>query len=132
MRYLVRTCLVTVAGVLSCCPYVRGQEIHVVDSEGLALAVRAAAPGTTVLLAPGEYRGGLHLEHILGTEQAPISIRAADPNEPPVFRGGGQALHLSDCSHVTLRHIRAEGFPSNGINIDDGGSFDTPAHHILL
>jgi hypothetical protein len=33
---------------------------------------------------------------------------------------------------VTLRHLKVVGFPGNGLNIDDGGSFETPAHHIVL
>ena len=102
------------------------------DSQELLSAARAAAPGTTILLEPGEYAGGLYLEHVAGTEESPIVIQGADPNDPPVFQGGGQALHLADCRYLTLKHLRAEGFPSNGINVDDGGSFDTPAHHILL
>ena len=32
-------------------------------------------------------------------------------------------MHLADCSYVTLRNLQVEGFPSNGINVDDGGSF---------
>jgi len=107
-------------------------EFHVVDSQELLTVARGAVPGTTILLDPGEYAGGLYLENIAGTEESPIVIKGADPNDPPVFRGGGQALHLADCRYLTLKNLRAEGFPSNGINVDDGGSFDTPAHHILL
>ena len=32
----------------------------------------------------------------------------------------------------TLLFYLYAGFPTNGINIDDGGSYDTPAHHIIL
>ncbi len=61
-----------------------------------------------------------------------VVIQGADATNPPVFEGGSQAIHLANCSYVTLRNIRVRGFPTNGINIDDGGTFETPAHHIIL
>jgi hypothetical protein len=107
-------------------------EIHVADSAGLRRVAGHLGPGTTLSLAPGEYAGGLYLHDLAGTPEAPVVIQGTEPNNPPVFRGGRQALHLSDCRYVTLRNITVAGFPSNGINIDDGGSFETPAHHIIL
>ncbi len=108
-------------------------EIRVADSAQLREATTHLAPGTTLLLEPGVYQGGLYLSDLAGTEIAPVVIQGADANAPPVFRGGGgQAFHFADCSHIILRSIRVEGFPGNGINIDDGGSFETPAHHITL
>lgn len=111
----------------------RAAEIRVMDSGQFRAEIRRLAPGTTLLLAPGVYEGGLYLEKVAGTENAPIVIAGQDANNPPIFRGaGGQAMHLADCSYITLRNLQVEGFPSNGINIDDGGSFETPAHHVLL
>lgn len=107
-------------------------EIRVADSQQLLLAAQEAAPGTTILLEPGQYAGGLYLQDLAGSQENPIVIAGADVNDPPVFRGGSQALHLADCRYVTLRALRVEGFPANGINIDDGGSYETPAHNIVL
>ncbi len=107
-------------------------EIRVKSSAQLSRAARDLKPADTLLLEPGSYSGRIYLGGVAGAKDRPVVIEAADPNNPPVFAGGGQALHLADCSYVTLRNIRAEGFPSNGINIDDGGSFETPAHHIVL
>ena len=39
---------------------------------------------------------------------------------------------MADCSYITLAHIRVQGYPANGINIDDGGTFETPSHNIVL
>ncbi len=112
---------------------VSGQEVRVSDSAELRATLQHLTSGTTVLLNPGVYQGGLHLASVTGTEDAPVVIQGADPNAPPVFRGNGeQAFHFADCSHIVLRNIRVEGFPGNGINIDDGGSYETPAHHITL
>lgn len=111
----------------------RADEIRVADTSQLREAVTRLTPGTTVLLSPGVYQGGLYLSGLAGTQEAPIVIQGAEPNSPPVFRGGGgQAFQLADCSHLILRNIRVEGFAGNGINIDDGGSFETPAHHIAI
>ena len=59
-------------------------------------------------------------------------IRGSDPQRPPVFAGGSQAFHLIDCAHVTLRDVTVRGCSGNGINVDDGGTYDTPAHHIVI
>jgi len=125
------TLCTAVISVLMLCSYVGAAEIRVADSQSLRTALGQLVPGTTLLLEPGTYDGGLYVQ-TAGTEQAPIVIQGADPNRPPVFRKGGAALHLADCRYVTLRHIRVEGFSGNGINIDDGGSFETPSHHIVL
>jgi hypothetical protein len=39
---------------------------------------------------------------------------------------------LSDCAYVTLRGLTVRGSTGNGLNIDDGGTFQTPAHHIVI
>ncbi len=128
MRHRVSACFI----LLAILPCVRAEEIRVADSTAFRAAAQRLTPGATLLLEPGVYQGGVYLENVAGAEQAPIVIQGAEPSDPPVFREGGLALHLADCSYVTLRHLRVEGFPGNGINIDDGGSFATPAHHIVV
>lgn len=66
---------------------------------------------------------------VAGSKKHPIRIAAADPDHPPVFRGG---VHLSDVAHLVIEGIVIEGAPSNGLNIDDRGSFATPSHDIVL
>ncbi|MFH1715836.1 MAG: right-handed parallel beta-helix repeat-containing protein [Planctomycetota bacterium] len=113
-------------------PDIGADEIIVRNTLELRRAITNAKPGTTIALEPGVYEGGIYLSGISGADKAPITIEAADPNDPPVFSGGGQAMHLSDCNYIILRNLKVKGFPSNGINIDDGGSYETPAHHITL
>ena len=55
-----------------------------------------------------------------------------DPDDPPVFQGGQQAMHLSECNYVTLAHFIVDGCRINGLNCDDGGSIDTPMHHLFI
>ncbi len=107
-------------------------EVLVHNSSELRAALPELTPGMTIVLVPGAYQGNIYVQGAAGTEQAPITITGADPNRPPVFSEGGQAIHLADCSHLILRNLKVTGFPGNGINIDDGGSFETPAHHITL
>ena len=105
-----------------------GQTVSVNDSPGLRRALRHAGPGTRIMLEAGDYRGGVTINGVSGTKDAPIVIAGPDVRNPATFKGGGGvALHLVDCSHVTLRNIRVSGYPGNGINADDGGTYDTPA-----
>jgi hypothetical protein len=106
--------------------------IEIKDSEGLKRAAQKAKPGDVLRLAPGMYKGGVYLEKIQGAPGQPIVIEGAQPDNPPVFKGGNEALHLIECAHLTLRRLVVDGFPANGINIDDGGTFETPTHHITL
>ena len=109
-----------------------GKTVRVASDEQLRAALRGARAGTTVSIARGRYRGGLYLKALAGTEAAPIVIAGRDANDPPVFVGGPVAMHLSDCSHVTLRDLTVRGMSAGGINIDDGGTLQTPSHHITV
>jgi len=107
-------------------------EVTAVDGRSLRRQIAAAEPGTTVLVAPGTYEGGIYLQGVQGTADAPIGIAAQDPANPPVITGGSSTLHLPDAAHLELRDLVLTGAEHNGLNIDDGGSYDTPAHHIVL
>ena len=124
--YLVLAAIMMAPGSL------HAQEILVQDSAQLRSAIRKLRPGDTLLIASGEYSGAIYLGKVSGTETAPITIRGADPDNTPVFTRGSQAFHFANCSYLTVSNLKVKGFPSNGINIDDGGSFETPAHHITL
>ena len=85
-------------------------------------ALSATEPGDRILLRPGVYRGGHYRSGLTD-----VSILAADPHDPPVFRGGANAIQLSNAHRVTIEYLILEQQTGNGINIDDGGSFDSPA-----
>jgi len=106
--------------------------VQVRDDGSLRTALRQARPGTRIQIAPGRYQPGVYAAGLEGTAAEPIVIEGADPADPPVFEGGSQAWHLSDCRFVTLRNIAVRGQKVNGINVDDGGTFDTPSHHVVL
>lgn len=130
MRDIWLTVLLTLQAVLAIPP--RETVIRVKNNEELRRALHLAAPGVTILLAPGEYEGGIYLENARGERDRPFVIAGMDPRNPPFIRGGGTGMHFVDAEYLELRDLVVVGAQYNGINIDDGGTFDTPAHHITL
>ena len=120
-----------VALLLAVAPLAAG-EIKVSDAAGFNRAVTAARPGDTVLLAPGEYDGNFSFQGVHGTAKEPIVIAAADPDKPPQFVGKKAPLHFRGVSHLELRDLVVSDTAGNGVNIDDAGDPDKPAHHITL
>ena len=108
------------------------EEVRVGTREELVAALANAKPGATILVAPGVYRGGVSQAKLRGTAERPIVIAGADATQPPVFEGGSGGLQLSSPEHVELRDFVIAGAGGNGLNIDDGGSRETPARHVVL
>ena len=106
--------------------------VKVADDASLRAALRNVRPGTRIQIAAGRYRPGVYASNLKGTPQDPIVIEGADAESRPLFEGGREGWHLSDCTYVTLRDITVSGASANGINVDDGGDYRTPSHHILL
>jgi len=106
--------------------------IVVGSSDQLRSSILGAKPGTKILLKPGEYEGGLFFQNVKGEPNNPIVISALDPTKPPVIKGGGECLHFSEVAYLEIHNLVLVGARYNGLNIDDGGSFDTPSHHIVL
>jgi hypothetical protein len=102
------------------------------DDNSLAKALTGLQPGAVVRIAPGTYQPGRRLAKVHGTADQPVVIEGLDPRSPPLFEGGSQAWHLSDVSHLQMRWLAMRGQRHNGLNLDDGGTFDTPSHHIEL
>ena len=109
-----------------------GATVRVRTRDELQQAVAGAKPGTRIVVAPGNYAGGLSFAGLRGEKDRPIVVAGEDPTEPPVFEGGGSCLHLSDPAYVELQDLVLTKGRGNGLNIDDGGSFDTPAEHVVL
>lgn len=107
---------------------VPSRAVRVSSTPELLAALRKAVPGGVIELEPGDYAGG-RVEGVAGSAKSPIVVRPAEATAPPRFTGG---LQLSDCCWITLEALRFEGFAGNGLNVDDGGTFESPAIGIVL
>lgn len=111
---------------------VRAEDIAVRTREELLAAAARARPGDRLRLAAGDFAGGVHLVGLRGDVERPITIEALDPKRPPRFVGGGSGIHLTDPAHVEVRGLVFERQTGNGLNVDDGGTPDTPAEGLVL
>jgi hypothetical protein len=102
------------------------------NSGQLASALKEAEPGAEIHVAPGVYHRGVSVSGVRANAEAPILVRAFDPNEPPLFEGMKEGIKLSKCSWITLRGLRFRGCRENGVNVDDGGDEFTPSMGIVL
>lgn len=110
----------------------RAVVLNVHSEDALRSAVSNATPGTTILIAAGDYAGGFNFRNISGSATARITVQGADAHNPPVFHGPAQAIHLSDCNYITLANLIVDGCTSNGINCDDAGSIASPMHDLII
>ncbi len=102
--------------------------VRVTTTTELQRALAAAQPGHEILIAAGAY-AGFHAKNVRGGADRPVIVRGENIAAPPTFTG---TVQLSDAAHLTLEHIVIRGAPIGGLNIDDGGSYETPSHHITL
>jgi hypothetical protein len=97
----------------------------------LERAARESSPGTLIHLSAGTHIAGQHISNLQGTESQPIKIAGPESGEA-VFSGGNTTIQLSDPAYLVLENFAIEGASANGLNIDDGASYETPAHHVVL
>ena len=97
----------------------------------LTEAVGFATPGDTLLLFPAPYTGGLYIADLQGLPNAWITIRGEGP-DPVTIQGGTNAIQFTNPAYLVIENLRFTGQTGNGLNIDDGGDYATPAHHVIL
>lgn len=100
----------------------------------LAQAALVAGPGDRILVHEGRYTGSSWVDGLQGTADDPILITAVPGELPPILGSTlvAEALHLVDPAWVVLQDLVVEGPTGNGINVDDGGDYSTPAHHVIF
>lgn len=94
----------------------------------IAAAAQVATPGTKILVAEGRYER-VQLPSLQGEPGRPIAIEGQ--GEVFIDGGTGIGLGMSDGAYVVLQGLTIQA-GVHGMNLDDGGSYDTPAHHIVL
>lgn len=97
----------------------------------LTAAAAVAQPGDTLLLHAGTYAGGLSISNLKGAPDQWITIKNA-PGEPVIFDGGTNAVHFIEPAYLLISGLIFQHQTGNGLNMDDGGSYDTPAHHVIF
>ncbi len=111
---------------------VEQKSITVSNRNDLIQAIRNASPGAKILIAPGDYRGGLSFSQLKGTAKKPIVIQAQEAKNPPVIRGGPSGVHFKQIRYVQFRNVVISDYQANGLNIDDGGDSSAPSQHVTL
>lgn len=120
-------CFFTVMGA-------KGVILHVGSGQTYASLSQAAAvaePGDTVLFHAGVYSGGQFISGLHGTAEKPIVLMAA-PGDSVIHRGGSNGWHLSEASHLFILNLVFEQQTGNGFNLDDAGTYESPALHIVF
>ena len=81
--------------------------IVVADNAALnAVLYGALQPGDRVEISPGTYTGYHSINGKHGTATQPITITAADPDNPPVFSTSATCgLQAIGCSYLSVKHI---------------------------
>ena len=101
------------------------------DHDRLEEAAMVARPGDTLQLLPGTREQRVNISELHGAQDDWIVIRGNREGSVR-FLGGTEALHLSQVSWLRLELLHFEGQSANGVNIDDGGSFNTPSHNVVI
>ena len=104
-----------------------GGVVDVADDAQLREALGRLEAGTTLRIAPGQYRGG-HAVRGVGR----LVVEGADPKRPPEFVGGTNAWQFSRCDGLVVRHILCRKQTGNGLNIDDGGEMQRPVRGVRI
>jgi hypothetical protein len=97
----------------------------------LSAAANVAQPGDTLLMHAGIYPGGLSITNLKGTPNQWITIKNA-PGESVILEGGSNAIQLVEPAYLHLLGLIFQHQTGNGLNTDDGGTYDTPAHHVIF
>jgi len=99
--------------------------------DSIRTAVPRATPGTRILVHAGTYSGSTSLTGLRGEPGRPIALVAAGE---VVLDAAGTSIVLAgtDLRYVVIEGFILRGATVHGINIDDGGSYDTPTEHLVL
>jgi len=109
-----------------------GKELHIGEGQpysNLYQAVKDVNPGDTILFHEGVYDGGQNISNFQGNEFEWITIKPVD-GENVIIRGGSKAWQFSTASYIWVTHIIFEQQTGNGLNMDDGGEYSKPGHHL--
>ncbi|MCI0507331.1 MAG: hypothetical protein L0Z73_14640 [Gammaproteobacteria bacterium] len=99
--------------------------------QNVVTAARNATPGTRINLQAGIYPVQGFIGNLQGAANEPIAIVGIG-NVVFDAAGANQVFHFSDPRYVVLDGFTIQNAAQNGVNIDDGGSYATPAEHVII
>ncbi|HRP03039.1 MAG TPA: T9SS type A sorting domain-containing protein [Candidatus Kapabacteria bacterium] len=91
----------------------------------------SAESGDTIFVRSGVYSGGMFVNNYSKINNDYIYIIGENDKEV-IIRGGNTAIQFSEISNVFIKNIIFEQQKYNAVNIDDGGTFDTPASRFII
>lgn len=97
----------------------------------IASAVNYVNPGDTILCHDASIVGGAYITGLHGTSAKWIYL-LAEKDKEIIIQGGNNSIQLADAAFLHIEGFIIQGQTGNGMNLDDGGTFDTPAHHIRI
>ncbi|GAB3930953.1 right-handed parallel beta-helix repeat-containing protein [Mucilaginibacter myungsuensis] len=99
--------------------------------ESIAIAARSAAPGDSILVHNGTYRGGQSLDNLKGAAGKWIYIIAEKQGEA-IIEGGHASVQGNDLAYVQFESLTFTKQTDNGANFSDGATYETPSHHLTF
>jgi len=97
----------------------------------IGAALSQASAGTRIRVAAGTYGAIGSFSTLRGEATAPIAL--VGEGAVIVDTGGTDlALHLIDPRYIVIQGITVQNTFPHGINIDDGGSYSSPAEYVVL
>lgn len=134
---LLRDQFIRLACILCCLPFglvsASSGTTYIENPESYRARLETLKPGDHLQLLPGEYRHGLPLHHLFGTEQSRITI-SGPPNAPYavlVGRSGQSTISITNSSYITIRNLSLDGRNLQADGVKCGGHASW-AHHITL
>ncbi|MCZ7647116.1 MAG: right-handed parallel beta-helix repeat-containing protein [Planctomycetota bacterium] len=87
----------------------------------IAATLGKAAPGDTVTLLPGTYKGRLDLVNVKGQPGKPITLRSAEKHKAVIDLSGNEKnkFKIVSAEHLTLDGLEILGSPAVGLKVDD-------------
>lgn len=121
------------AGFLLCLAPAPWAATYVVGPDDYRDVLPTLEPGDTLALEAGDYREGLPVHGLRGTEEDPVHIAGPEFGEPAVFHGrrGHNTVSIVDSAWVMIRSIEIDngGLPVDGVKLEGNADF---GHHITL
>ncbi|MGD9216196.1 MAG: right-handed parallel beta-helix repeat-containing protein [Desulfobacteraceae bacterium] len=94
-------------------------------------ALSHASAGSRIRVQAGTYGAVGGVANIQDSDTNPIAI-IADGDVIIDAGGSGSGMQISNARYLVLQGLTFQNTGQHGINIDDGGDYSTPTHHVVL